>query len=342
MSKFKDKIDKELCYLVATDTASDIISKARHKTKIITLKRAAAMVASLVLVFTIIFIPSNDSNSSFIIIANAESTIDNATADELSSDYFVKLNSHQPNYIYYNYNYILDENADDTDLIRKYLFHSFDKFLNIRIEGENIKKITYKTNNGSLTSYTTKVIDTNTTEYHFDNTTANIQSQITLDYDMQDSTSFFLNPINSYVDHYNYENEMLWVIKGTGRITDTTIDPIYSADGEIIDYSSNEIIGSGFKDTQTLATEEEIEKLREYAKSDDMVGFHNYQNEIFKRIIENITLDITITKTNGDTETKTLEFLYTPEPFRESQLAYYDTTKSITMSAGTLSAKIKK
>ncbi|MDO4748335.1 MAG: hypothetical protein Q4A12_04060, partial [Eubacteriales bacterium] len=236
----------------------------------------------------------------------------------------------------------LDENADDTDLVRKYLFHSFDKLLDIRIEGENIEKITYQMNNGSLTSYTTKAIDTNTTEYHLNNTTGGTQSQITIDYDKQNNTSFFLNPINSSIDHYNYENEMLWAIKDTGEITDTTIDTIYGTDGEIIDYSSNEIIGSGFKDAQTLATEDEIEKLREYVKNNDMIGFHNYQNQVFKRIIENITLDVTITKTNGDTETKTLEFLYTPEPFRKSQLAYYDTTKSVTMSAGTLSAKIRK
>ena len=341
MSKFKDKIDSELCYLHATYSASDIISKAESKTKIITFKRAVAMVAALVLVFTVIIVPSDNTNSSFVIIANAESTNDNATSDEITSEYFVKLNSNQPNYIYYNFNYILDENADNTDLVRKYLFHSFDKFLDIRIEGENIEKITYKMNNGSLTSYTTKVIDASTTEYHLDNTTGVTQSQITIDYDNQNNTSFSLNPINSTVDYYNYENEMLWVIKDTGEITDTSIDTIYSTDGEILDYSSKDIIGSGFKDTQTIATEEEIKKLREYAKSDDMVGFHNYQNEVFKRIIENLILDITITKTNGDTETKTLEFLYTPEPFRKSQLAYYDTTKSVTMSAGTLSAKIK-
>lgn len=341
MSKFKDKIDSELCYLHATDSANDIINKAESKTKIITFKRAIAMVAALVLVFTVIFIPSDNTKSSFVIIANAESTNDNATSDEITSEYFVKLNSNQPNYIYYNFNYILDENADNTDLVRKYLFHSFDKILNIRIEGENIEKITYKMNNGSLTSYTTKVIDASTTEYHLDNTTGGTQSQITIDYDDQYNKSFFINPINSTVDHYNYENEMLWVLKDSGEITDTTIDTIYSSDGEILDYSSNEIIGSGFKDTQTIATEEEIKKLREYAKSDDMVGFHNYQNEVFKRIIENLVLDITVTKTNGDTETKTLEFLYTPEPFRKSQLAYYDTTKSVTMSAGSLSAKIR-
>ena len=348
MSRFKDKINSELGYLKATGTAQDIINKTERTNKVITFKRAVAMVAILVLVFTIIFIPSNNPNGSFVIIVNAESAksgatpdSDTATGDELNTESFVELKSEEPNYIYYNFNYILDENAEDTDLVRKYLFHSFDKILNIRIEGENIATITYKINNGSLTSYTFKVIDASTTEYHLDNTTGGIQSQITLDYEKQVNTSFFLNPISSSVDHYDYENEMLWVLKHTGEITKDTIDAVYNEDGEIIDYSSNEIIGCGYRDTETLATKEEIVKLREYIKNNDMVGFHNYQNKIFKRIIENITVDVTITKTNGDTETKTLEFLYTPESFRESQLAYYDTTQSVTMSAGTLSARIK-
>ncbi len=344
MSKFKDELNKELSFLQSDMTVDDIIKKAEKTKKVISFKKATLIAASFLLVLTMIFIPFQDTKSSFVIIANAEATPDSytATGDELNTESFVELNSEEPNYIFYNFNYVLDENAEDTDLVRKYLFHSFDKILNIRIEGEDIDTVTYKINNGSLTSYTFKTIDANTTEYRLDNTTGDTQSQIILDYEKQAQTSFFLNPINSSVDHYNHKSEMMWVIKDTGEITDTTIDPVYNEYGEIIDYSSNEISGCGYKDNQTLASSEEIEKLREYIKNDDMIGFHNYQNEIFKRIIENITLDVTVTRTNGNTETKTLEFLYTPEPFRRSQLAYYDTTQSITMSAGTLSARIKK
>lgn len=345
MSRFKDEINKELSFLKSTSDAEKIININKSRNKVFTLPKVVSVAAAFALVFTMIFLPfSNSQNSGFTIIANAKSASDDSTAtgDELNTESFVELKSDEPNYIFYNFNYILDEKADDTDLVRKYLFHSFDKLLNIRIKGENIDNISYKINNGSLTSYTFKSLDSNTTEYHLNNTTGGTQSQITIDYEKQDNTSFFLNPICSSVDRYNYENEMLWVIKNTGKLTDITIDTTYDENGEIIDYSSKDISGCGFKENKTLATPQEIEKLREYIGKDDMVGFHNYQNEIFKRIIENITLDITITKSNGDTESKTLEFLYTPEPFRHSQLAHYDTTQTITMSSGTLSARIKK
>ena len=45
MSKFKNKIDSELCYLHATDSASDIISKAESKTKADAEVKAAAQKA---------------------------------------------------------------------------------------------------------------------------------------------------------------------------------------------------------------------------------------------------------------------------------------------------------
>lgn len=349
MSKFKDKINTELSFLQPDMTADDIINTASKSQKIVTFKKATLIAASLILVLTMIFVPFHNEKSSFIIIANAETTTDSATpesveitGDELNTESFVEIKSDEPNYISYNFSYILDVNASDTQIYKKYLFHSFDKILNIKVKGDDIETITYKMNNGSLTSYTTKYIDSNTTEYHLDNTTGDKQTQITIDYDNQDSTSFFLNPICSNVDKYNNENKMYFSLKDTGEIVDSSVDTVLNEDGEIIEYNSKDIIASGYKDSDTIATNEEIEKLKEYIEKDDMVGFHNYQNQIIKRIIENMTLDVTIEKTNGNTQTKTLEFLYTPEPFNESNLFYYDITQTTSMSSGTLSARIKK
>ena len=332
MSKFKDNLNKELSYLKATETANDIINKAESKRKIITFKRAVAMVAALVLVFTVIFIPSNNSKSSFVIIANAESTADSATpdsdtatGDELNTESFVELKSEEPNYIYYNFNYILDENAEDTDLVRKYLFHSFNKYLNITVEGNDIETITYKINNGSLSSYTlTHVSDTQKT-IHVKNTSSQMQTEMTIDYDKQDITSFKFNPVTSQDDfHCNLDKFM---VTDTGEVTNESF--------------GSSIIGYGHKDNNTLATREEIKMLRKYIKNDDMVGFYNYQNQIFKRLIDGITLDITVTKTNGKIETQTLEFLYTPDLIEELPEYNDAIEKNQTLSTGTLSARIK-
>lgn len=332
MSKFKDKIDSELRYLHTTDSASDIISKAESKTKIITFKRAVAMVAALVLVFTVIFIPAKNNKNSFIIIANAESTADDATPDEgkfsgdvLNTEEFVEIYSNEPNYIQYNFNYILDENAEITDLDRRYLFHSFNKYLNITVEGDDIETITYKVNNGSLSGYTMLHSDRNVKKIHVKNTSADFETEMSINYDQQDKTQFRFNPITSTDDfHCDIPSAV---------VTDK---------GELITESTSDyVIGYGFIDDNTLATEEEIKTLRQYIKADDMVGFYNYQNQIFKRLIDGIALDITVTKSNGKTETQTLEFLYTPDVLEELPKYTDATEKQQTLSTGTLSAKIK-
>ncbi len=332
MTKFKNEIDKELSYLKATDTANDIISKAEIKNKIITMPRAFAMVATLVLVFTIIFIPSNNNKSSFVIIANAESIESGATPDTsevtgdvLDTENFVEIYSNEPNYIQYNFNYILDADADYTELAKKYLFHSFNKYLDITVEGDDIETITYKIHNGSLSSYTMLHEDRNIKKIHIRNTSSKLQTEMTINYDEQDKTDFRFNPIISTDDFHNDMDTLM--------ITDK---------GEITNDTSDNVVGYGFKDKNTLATQKEIETLREYIKNDDMVGFYNYQNQIFKRIIDDITLDITVTKTNGETETQTLEFLYTPDLLKKLPEYNDAIEKHQTLSTGTLSAKIKK
>lgn len=333
MSKFKDKIDKELSYIKATNKASDIIAKVESKNNVIPFKRVVAMVAALVLVFTVIFIPAKNNKSSFMIIANAESSADSATSDSkeitgdiLNTENFVEIESDEPNYIYYNFNYVLDENAESTDLVKKYLFHSFNKHLNISVDGENIETITYKINKGSLSSYTMTCNNPTQKIIHVKNTSAQMQTEMSIDYEVQDITSFKFNPVTSQDDFHC--NLAQFMVTDTGEITRET--------------SNTSIIGYGHKDDNTLATEEEIETLRQYIKNDDMVGFYNYQNQIFKRLIDSITLDITITKTNGKKETQTLEFLYTPDVLKELPKYNDAIEKQQTLSTGTLSAKIKE
>lgn len=341
MSKFKDKIDSELCYLHATDSASDIISKAESKAKIITFKRAVAMVAALVLVFTIMLIPAKNSKNSFVIIANAEASADSATPDDselsgdvLNTERFVEISDGESNALLYNFYYVLDENADPTDVAKKYLFHSFSKEIDIAIIGNDIDKVTYKINNANMVGVIIKRTESSGTISSAGMSDGNNQTEFTMDYDDHKFTSFVFGPPNEINEN---TDKPYYKLLDTGELTTV---PIVTND-------PGDVVGLGVMDEHTLVTEEEIETLRQYAKNDDMVGFYNYQNQIFKRLIDNITLDITITKTDGKNEKQTLEFLYTPDIL--DKITPTDETKYnspffsciSTHSTGTLSAKIK-
>ncbi len=345
MSKFKDKLNLELSNIKAPDSAQNIIDKAERKTYLLTFSKAIAAVLALALVLTAVFIPSKDNG--FTIIANAHSTADQATPDSnkitgvaLNTEKFVELKSDEPNYIFYNFNYILDDNADDADLVKKYLFHSFNKQLNISVEGDDIETITYKINNGSLSTCTFEEIDDLTKQYRIDNTNGDSQSEITIPYNKQKDTYFDFNPLISTNSFHNAGKH--YFVEDTGALTVESGDVVYSESGEVLAYYPKSIIGYGYRDDFTLATEEEIKTLREYIKKDDMVGFYNYQNQIFKRLIDGITLDITVTKINGDTETQTVEFMYTPDVIEKLPDNNDSTEKHQSLSTGTLSARIKK
>ncbi|MBQ2971493.1 MAG: hypothetical protein IJE16_02960 [Ruminococcus sp.] len=343
MSRFKDKINNELGYLKATGTAQDIINSTEHTNKVITFKRAVAMVATLVLVFIIIFIPSNNSKGSFVIIANAESVKSGATPDTnevtgdiLDTENFVEISDGDSNVLTYNFNYVLDENADPADIAKKYLFHNFSKEIDIAIKGDDIETVTYKINNANLVGFIIK--DSEKNEMTISSagiSNSKNQTDFAMDYDDHKYTHFVFGPpkeINEDNESPNYK------LLDTGELTTKTI----------VSNDPGDVVGIGVMDENTVVTKDEIEMLRKYAKNDDMVGFYNYQNQIFKRIIDSITLDITVTKTNGKTETQTLEFLYTPDILTEiietdetnQNSPFFDCTA--THSTGTLSAKIKK
>lgn len=344
MNEFKCRIDDELSSVTCDVSADIVIEKAeKSRKRIFTMPKVTAAAVALVLLAAAVFTPFYmNRGGGFVIIANAQTVTDGETSgDEITDESYVELKSDDPNYIFYNFNYILDADAGDTDLVRKYLFHSFNKRLDIKIQGDNIETITYKINNGSLTSCTfSKTDDGGSILYLQD---AKTQSEIQISYDEQDKTSFLLNPIVSTTDVYN-PAERYYALKNTGEIVKQgeTTDKVYSYEsGELLSFIPQETIGDGYMYDEPLATEEEITKLREYIENDDMVGFHNYQNQIFKRILEEITIDITVTKTNGKTETKTLELCYTPDNITKIPSYAYEDTQSITYSSGTLSAKVK-
>lgn len=350
MSKFKDEINKELGYLEFSGDANDIITMHNKSKYVFSAKKAVSLAAAFVLVFTMIFLPiSSNNNSGFTIIANAKSASDDSTAGiELNTENFVQLKSDEPNYIFYNFNYILDKKADNTNLTKKYLFHSFNKLLDIEVKGENINSLTYKINNGSLSSYTMTHVDDTNKILIIKNTTAKLNTEISMDYNEQKNTSFRFNPITSTDDFHDYNKRYFAIDSGeiismeTENKTDEQYLVVDKETNSTYNYHKNNIIGYGYKDNNSLATKHEINELKRFIENNDMIGFYNYQNQIFKRIIDNITLEIIVTMNNGEKETKTLEFLYTPNVINELPENTDAIEKGQTLSTGTISARIKK
>ncbi|MBQ8572526.1 MAG: hypothetical protein IJ451_03580 [Ruminococcus sp.] len=336
MISFKDDLNKELSNINCSAHSSQIIAKATTKPKrnpYAFIPRIAAAAIVLVLLAGICFAPSlfGTKEQGFVIYAGAE---------ELSSKYYVDLNSNDPNYIKFDFNQILDENAEPTDITRRYLFHSFEKKLDLTVKGENIKYITYKINKGSLTAVIRKNLGTDRSSLGITNSFGEDDSIIKIKYDDQKDTIFSFNFAVPKDNFFSGSPEHYSAIADTGeivKVTDVVVleNNIFEARPE---YNA---IAAGYKyDCVPLATEEEIEKLREYIYIDDMIGFYNYQNQIFKRIIDEITIDITITKTDDSTETKTLQLCYTPTEVTSAERA--NDNHSYTLSNGTLSAKLIK
>ena len=74
-----------------------------------------------------------------------------------------------------------------------------------------------------------------------------------------------------------------------------------------------------------------------------MVGFYNYQNKIFKRLLENASVDILIRKNDQSRyyyEGVTLQFSYVPSEVTAKNLDNLIYNQSETLSKGKLSAKL--
>lgn len=323
MINFKETLNEELDHITSAHSVNHIISKSKQsKTHISYVPRFAAAAIVLILLVGICFFPFNNKtqNNGFIITAGAT---------EISEDSFVVISSDDSNYIKFNFNYVLDENSPSTDITKKYLFHSLEKALNLEITGKDIDTITYKINKGSLTAYNYASTEDGGSVTQIKNTYSERDTQFTINYDEQKNWTFAVNssyPNNDF--HFNTTN--YFALAGTGEIT---------THEELKPEETASPIAYGYKDnSRSLATEKEIEMLQAYISANDMIGFYNYQNTIFKRIFDEITIDITITKHDGTTETQTLQLCYTPTEV--TSLKSTSSKHSNTLSKGTLSAKI--
>ncbi|MBQ8001782.1 MAG: hypothetical protein IJ298_11430 [Ruminococcus sp.] len=345
MSKFsEEQTDKMLrtYHACMPDTYSFRKPRKTHLTSVI-----AACIAIL-LIAGVCFIPGalSHSDSGFIIVANAQALDEAgiASADEITSDAFVEIKSDSYPIVTFDFDCILDPDAKEYDLTQKYLFHAVTMNLDFDVVGEDIETVTYKTNKGVFVlSYSPEGKDSQCIFAGYDSPT----TEYTIDYQERDNYRFSFNPV--YDDSYTYDFITKYYSYAYANPEQNyshsfcdTDELVYSEDsGDLhAKYGWVSSIGSGYRSSApTAATEEEINALRAYAKADDMVGFFNCQNKIFERIINEVTIDITVTKTDGSVHTKTLELCYTPDEITSAEGYLDDQTR--TYSTGTISAKLK-
>lgn len=356
MTDIKKQLDAELSHITLNIPEEEIIIKAKKKPahKPYVPRLVAAMIA-LILIATVCFVPglinnNEESKYSFVVYAGAQ---------EIPQNKFVVINDDETNFVHFDFNKILDENADPADITKKYLFHSLRKDFKLKIEGENIEHFEYHINKGILTEYE-QLYYTNPSNYgepagidsdfsySIDGKPENI---ILADYRTQNNVTYSINPVcptNPFTLMCMNKPELTSYIAlpTTGNIvTDKNFKLYYPdklhVDAESLGYNP---IAYGFRtDDKSAATDEEIAKLREYAKADDMVGFYNYQNQIFKRLFDEVYIDILVYKTKNTEpyyyyEFVRLEFCYNPIEVTDKDIA--SANHSETLSKGTLSARL--
>lgn len=346
MINFKDDLNKELSFVTCDTSPNELISKAKPKhTPAYYIPPIAAAVLVLVILAGICFMPNlfGEKENSFIIYAGAQA---------LNKENYVVLTDHEETFVYFDFNKILDKNADPTEITKKYLFHSFEKTFNMTIEGEYIDAIHLFVSSGSMSRYEmTPASDGNLYLSGGNPSYSEKQSGMFLGNLTQKSTTYTLNPIDlTYGEgRWNYGLEAYdtyMALNETGELITNEIlqhsnfFPNNTFD-EDIKAEGYDPIAYGFKTyEESAATQEEIKKLKEYAEADDMVGFYNYQNQIFKRLIDNVTIDVLVLKASDHYfyETTTIELLYTPIEVTEADIA--NTNQSYSLSKGTISAKL--
>ncbi len=346
MINFKDNLNKELSFVTCSTSPNELIPKAKPKHNIYYyIPRIAAAVLVLVLLAGICFMPNlfGKKENSFTIYAGAQA---------LSKENYVVLTDPEETFVYFDFNKMLDKNADPTEITQKYLFHSFEKTFNMTIEGEYIDSVYLFANNGSLSRYgftpdsTGKLSLTGGNSSYSEKQTGMYLGNLT-----QDIMTYKLNPVcptyeQSRLDYGLEIYDTYMALNDTGElITNKTLQksnffPNNSFD-EDVKAEGYDPIAYGFKTNENpVATPEEINKLKEYAEADDMVGFYNYQNQIFKRLIDKVTIDVLVLKATDHYfyETATIELLYTPIEITEADIA--NANQSYSLSKGTISAKL--
>ena len=355
MNNFNDeKLDKMLKAYCTREEETFTYTKPKK------IKYTALIAACLVLVMLagICFIPSLLPNKkhNFIIVANAQSLDEEgiASADEITKDAFVELENVSGNLVRFDFDEILWEDAPYYDITKSFLFHSFITNLNINVVGEDIETIAYKFSKGAfqpigLSYYKDdpEIIERIYQSICYDNERA--FSEFTYNYEEHPLILLSYTPVYTEGATYQYAARYFsspYEYAKAHKGYNCTESYVYSDNEEELkeEFGWARTISDGIKSSApTVVTKEEIETLREYAKADDMIGFFNYQNQIFKRLIDGITIDVTVTFNTGESVTKTLELLYTPKELTSEDwyIEWYMDHPSNTPSNGNISAKLK-
>lgn len=346
MSKFSQEQTDEMLRTYYNSMPDTYTYTPKHKTR---LPQVVAACIAILLVAGVCLIPEtlSGSDSGFIIVANAQ-TLDEAgiaSADEVTADTFAEIKSNSYPIVEFDFDYVLDPDAKEYDLTQKYLFQTIFMNLHLDVVGDDIETVTYKASKGAF-NVTYFYPEDKDARYSFFYTGYDYpKTEYTIPYDEQDRYQFTFTPV--YDSGYTYEAITKFYSYANPEQNSShsfcdTDELVFSEDsGELkAKYGWVSSYGSGYRSSApTAATQEEIETLRAYAKADDMVGFFNYQNKVFERIINEVTIDITVTKTDGSTHTKTLELCYTPDEITSAEGYLDDQTR--TYSTGTISARLK-
>ncbi|MBQ8795533.1 MAG: hypothetical protein IJZ54_03820 [Clostridia bacterium] len=318
-------------------------------------RHTALIAACLVLVMLagIIFVPAifGDREVDFIIVANAQPLSEGgfASADEITPDFFVDIENTCGNLVSFDLDEVLYEDAKPYNYVQKYAFLSLVTNLNINVKGEDIKTVTYKFSKGAFcpTNYSAYGGDPDIEEkvyrtifFGYDLA----RTEFTYDYEKMPLILLGYSPV--YTEGATYEGETLYFsspleVAQSHHGFGCTESYVYSTNEQelIEEYGWARVTNHGVHcSAPSVVTEEEKAVLREYAKADDMIGFFNYQNLIFKRLIDGTTIDITVTNKWGNSATKTLELIYTPKEVTDVE--FYTDRQIDTLSNGTISARL--
>lgn len=347
-----DKLDRMLKSYFNSNTETFTFTKPKR------LKHTALIAACLVLVILagIIFIPSllPEKEHSFIIVANAQSLDEEglASADEITEDFFVEIENVCGNLVEFDFDEVLWEDAPLYDMTKNLLFLDFITNLNINVAGEDIKTVTYKFNSGA---FSPTHINARKDEEHLESLNHtlivghdSIRTEYTYDYDKDYLIQLTYNPV--YDSDATYESVGRYISSPNEYVKNHSgynknEKYVYSENkDELVEkYGWAKIVDGGYRcSAPSVVTDEERATLREYAIADDMIGFFNFQNGIFKRLIDGTTIDITVTFNSGEKQTKTLELMYTPKELTAEDwyIEWYADLPSNTPSNGNISARI--
>ena len=350
MSNFNDEKTDAMLRTYCTREQEPFTYKKPRKTKL----RYPAVIAACLAIFIIAgiclvphFLPTSDTEDSFIIVANAHALDGSGTAtgDEITTDSMVTFDNPSENFMYFDFDEILCEDAYGYDITKRYLPQSFCTNLNVNVVGENIKDVKYKCNKGAFnavilsTMYADEMYNRDYFYYEL--------AKTEYTYHPKENKIFMMcfNPV------YNSEATYDWVRLYYSSPDDIVLshhsfiptdEYIFSEDyDELCDtYGWARDICFGYRSSDpTVITQEERATLKAYAEADDMISFLNYQNQIFKRLVDGTEIEITVTYNSGKQETKTLVLTYTPTEITDSQ--WYEDTPSNTYSNGNISAILK-